>query len=73
MWLDDCLWGVGDLILSESGYPGFSGFSGCGWMIVCGELGFFRMWLDDFWWGVGDLILSESGYPGFEDFQDVVG
>jgi len=26
MWLDDCLWGVGDFILSESGYPGFEDF-----------------------------------------------
>jgi hypothetical protein len=41
------------MILSESGYPGFSGFSGCCWMIVCGKLGFFRMLFNDCLWEVG--------------------
>jgi hypothetical protein len=43
--------GILEMILSESGYPGFSGFTGCCWMIVCGKLGFFRMLFNDCWWG----------------------
>ena len=45
------------MILSESGYPGFSGFTGCDGKIVFEEV---------------EMILSESGYSGFEDLQDVM-
>jgi hypothetical protein len=34
--------GVGDFYLSESGYPGYSGFTGCFWMIFGGELVIFN-------------------------------
>ena len=36
MFLDDFWWGGGDFYLSESGFPGYSGFTGCFWMIFGG-------------------------------------
>jgi hypothetical protein len=56
--------GILEMILSESGYPGFSGFTGCCLMIVYGKLGFFRMLFNDYLWDFGILFCLN------QDIQD---
>jgi hypothetical protein len=59
MLLDDVWWGVGDSYLSESGFPGYSGFTGCFWMIFGGGLVIF--------------ICQNQDFQDIQDLQDVFG
>ncbi|ALB41458.1 MULTISPECIES: hypothetical protein [unclassified Anabaena] len=59
MLLDDVWWGVGDFYLFESGFPGYSGFTGCYWMMFGGGLVIF--------------ICLNQDFQDIQDLQDVIG